>query len=104
MKKTMASTGKPRTKMMRSKKMAMTSKKRKKVVKREKGMTTKRAMMRKMMKKRRAVIVMKMIMTKSLLKTAGKSIILRKLTIFWMNQRRLKQIRSQNKQRKRIRK
>ena len=103
MKKRIPSTVKPRTIMTkRSKKMATTRKMKKRVVKRE--MTTKRAMMRKMMMKRVIVTAMKMRTTKNLLKTVGKSIILRKSTIFWMSQRILKQMRSQKKQRERIRK
>ena len=102
MRKRILSTVKPRSIMTeRSKKMA-TTRKMKRVVKKE--MTTKRAMMRKMMMKRVIVTAMKMRTTKNLLKTAGKSIILRKSTIFWMSQRRLKQMRSQKKQRERIRK
>ena len=103
MRKRIPSTVRPRLIMTkRSKKMATTSKMKKRVVKRE--MTTKRAMMRKMMMKRVIVTAMKMRTTKNLLKTVGKSTILRKSTIFWTSQRRLKQMRSQKKQRERIRK
>ena len=84
----------------RSKKM-VTTRKKKRVVKR--GRATKRAIVRKMMK-RVIVIAKKMIIARTLLKTAGKSITLRKSTIFWMSQRKLKPMRRRNQHRGRIRK
>ena len=79
MKKRIPSTVKPRLTMITRSKKMVTTRKKKRAVKR--GMATKRAIVRKMMK-RVIVTAMKMIIAKTLLKTAEKSITLRKSTIF----------------------